>query len=70
MTGNVSCHRYEDYLDSNVNSTDLYYLEDMALARQLVEFGYDLYCWNHRSLWMRPLGLRDQEKQGGPSNSL
>jgi hypothetical protein len=33
-------NRYEDYLDNHVNQTDLYYLEDMALARQLVEFGY------------------------------
>jgi len=31
---------YEDYLDSQINETDLYYLEDEELARQLVELGY------------------------------
>lgn len=31
---------YEDYLDSQVTSTDMYYLEDEDLARQLVELGY------------------------------
>ncbi len=31
--------RYEDYLDSLVTAVDLFYLEDMALARQLIEFG-------------------------------
>eukprot|EP00884_Botryococcus_braunii_P020434 jgi/Botrbrau1/7074/Bobra.0165s0096.1 len=31
---------YEDYLDSHVNAADLFYLDDMALARQLIEFGY------------------------------
>lgn len=31
---------YEDYLDSQINSNDLYYLEDEDLARQLVELGY------------------------------
>eukprot|EP00741_Cyanophora_paradoxa_P018969 tig00021108_g18312.t1 len=31
---------YEDYLDSQITSTDLYYLEDEDLARQLVELGY------------------------------
>ncbi|KAG2484112.1 hypothetical protein HYH03_017063 [Edaphochlamys debaryana] len=30
---------YEDYLDSQINSTDVYYLEDVELARQLVELG-------------------------------
>jgi hypothetical protein len=35
---NVS--RYEDYLDRQITSTDLYYLEDIELARQLVELGY------------------------------
>ncbi|CAD7696110.1 unnamed protein product, partial [Ostreobium quekettii] len=30
---------YEDYLDSQITSTDLYYLEDIELARQLVELG-------------------------------
>lgn len=30
---------YEDYLDSQITSTDLYYLEDVELARHLVELG-------------------------------
>lgn len=32
-------HRYEDYLDRQITATDLYYLEDIELARQLVELG-------------------------------
>lgn len=31
---------YEDYLDSQITKTDLFYLEDVELARQLVELGY------------------------------
>lgn len=31
---------YEDYLDSQISATDLFYLEDEDLARQLVELGY------------------------------
>ena len=31
---------YEDYLDSQVSETYMYYLEDEELARQLVELGY------------------------------
>merc|ERR1711916_181627 len=31
---------YEDYLDSQISPTDLFYLEDEDLARQLVELGY------------------------------
>ncbi|RKP01745.1 hypothetical protein CXG81DRAFT_18503 [Caulochytrium protostelioides] len=31
---------YEDYLDSQITPTDLFYLEDKELARQLVELGY------------------------------
>lgn len=31
---------YEDYLDSQLTETDLFYLEDEELARQLVELGY------------------------------
>lgn len=31
---------YEDYLDSQITSVDLFYLEDRDLARQLVELGY------------------------------
>ena len=31
---------YEDYLDRQVTNTDLFYLEDVELARQLVELGY------------------------------
>jgi hypothetical protein len=30
---------YEDYLDKQITPTDLYYLEDVELARQLVELG-------------------------------
>jgi len=31
---------YEDYLDSQVTDTDMFFLEDEELARQLVELGY------------------------------
>ena len=31
---------YEDYLDSQLTDTDLFYLEDEEMARQLVELGY------------------------------
>lgn len=31
---------YEDYLDSQVTETDMFYLEDEDHARQLVELGY------------------------------
>eukprot|EP00071_Canis_lupus_P035806 XP_022269363.1 uncharacterized protein C4orf22 homolog isoform X4 [Canis lupus familiaris] len=31
---------YEDFLDSQITTVDLYYLEDESLARQLVELGY------------------------------
>ncbi|XP_062055180.1 cilia- and flagella-associated protein 299 [Lepus europaeus] len=31
---------YEDLLDSQITTVDLYYLEDEGLARQLVELGY------------------------------
>ncbi|KAH7283625.1 hypothetical protein KP509_34G016500 [Ceratopteris richardii] len=31
---------YEEYLDSQITATDLFYLEDIDLARQLVELGY------------------------------
>ncbi|XP_049646254.1 cilia- and flagella-associated protein 299 isoform X2 [Suncus etruscus] len=31
---------YEDFLDSQITTVDLYYLEDEDLARQLVELGY------------------------------
>ncbi|CAM6083982.1 unnamed protein product [Calypogeia fissa] len=31
---------YEDYLDSQITLTDMFYLEDLELARQLVELGY------------------------------
>ncbi|XP_041956003.1 cilia- and flagella-associated protein 299 isoform X2 [Alosa sapidissima] len=33
-------HSYEDFLDSQITSLDLYYLEDEELARHLVELGY------------------------------
>uniref|UniRef100_A0A8C9ACX9 Cilia- and flagella-associated protein 299 n=1 Tax=Prolemur simus TaxID=1328070 RepID=A0A8C9ACX9_PROSS len=33
-------HTYEDFLDSQITTVDLYYLEDESLARQLVELGY------------------------------
>lgn len=35
----VSLCRYEDYLDAQINATDVYYLEDVELARHLVELG-------------------------------
>ena len=31
---------YEAYLDSQVSETDMFYLEDEEMARQLVELGY------------------------------
>jgi len=31
--------RYEEYLDSQITGTDMYYLEDIELARHLVELG-------------------------------
>lgn len=31
---------YDDYLDSQISETDMFYLEDEELARQLVELGY------------------------------
>ncbi|XP_059537965.1 cilia- and flagella-associated protein 299 [Myotis daubentonii] len=31
---------YEDFLDSQITTVDLFYLEDEGLARQLVELGY------------------------------
>ncbi|KAK9849393.1 hypothetical protein WJX84_000915 [Apatococcus fuscideae] len=31
---------YEDYLDKQITPTDLFYLEDLELARQLVDLGY------------------------------
>lgn len=31
---------YEDYLDSQLTSNDMGYLEDEEMARQLVELGY------------------------------
>jgi len=31
---------YEDYLDSQLTETDLGYLEDEEMARQVVELGY------------------------------
>ena len=33
---------YEDYLDNQITATDMFYLEDVELARQLVELGYAL----------------------------
>ncbi len=31
--------RYEDYLDNQITGTDMFYLENVELARQLVELG-------------------------------
>nr|XP_056711769.1 cilia- and flagella-associated protein 299-like [Euleptes europaea] len=31
---------YEDYLDSQITTQDLYYLENEEMARQLVELGF------------------------------
>jgi hypothetical protein len=30
---------YEDYLDNQITATDMFYLEDVELARHLVELG-------------------------------
>uniref|UniRef100_A0A5K3FJV7 Cilia- and flagella-associated protein 299 n=1 Tax=Mesocestoides corti TaxID=53468 RepID=A0A5K3FJV7_MESCO len=32
--------KYEDFLDSQITDTDMFYLEDETLARELVELGY------------------------------
>ncbi len=37
----LSCS-YEDYLDNQITATDMFYLEDVELARQLVELGWVL----------------------------
>ena len=31
---------YDDYLDRQITAIDMFYLEDIELARQLVELGY------------------------------
>ena len=31
---------YEEYLDEQMTTTDLFYLEEIDLARQLIEVGY------------------------------
>ena len=36
----VHCCRYEEYLDKQITATDMFYLGDVSLARQLVELGY------------------------------
>ena len=36
----ITHHSYEDYLDSQISEVDLYYLDDVELARQLVELGH------------------------------
>jgi len=36
---------YEDYLDSQITPTDLFYLEDLELARQLVEMGFTSFSF-------------------------
>ena len=33
-------YSYEEYLDSQISGKDMFYLEDVELARQLVELGY------------------------------
>lgn len=35
----AAASRYEDYLDNQITATDMFYLEDVELARQLVELG-------------------------------
>lgn len=40
LSYSLSSNRYEDYLDSHISKTDLFYLEDIDMARQLVELGY------------------------------
>lgn len=36
----LHCCRYEEYLDKQITATDMFYLGDVSLARQLVELGY------------------------------
>ncbi|HAY76560.1 MAG TPA: hypothetical protein DCY33_01875 [Gemmatimonadetes bacterium] len=36
----ITHQSYEDYLDSQISEVDLYYLDDVELARQLVELGH------------------------------
>jgi len=38
-------YRYEEYLDSQITGTDMYYLEDVELARHLVELGCAQMTW-------------------------
>ena len=35
----ASADRYEEYLDKQITAADIFYLEDVSLARQLVELG-------------------------------
>jgi hypothetical protein len=39
LTPLATPRRYEDYLDSQITATDMYYLEDIHRARYLVELG-------------------------------
>eukprot|EP00924_Labyrinthula_sp_SR-Ha-C_P005860 snap_masked-scaffold_14-processed-gene-7.40-mRNA-1 protein AED:0.33 eAED:0.33 QI:0/-1/0/1/-1/1/1/0/230 len=32
--------RFEDYLDAQISANDMYYLEDLGMARELVKLGY------------------------------
>lgn len=45
MSCNSACVSYEAYLYSQVTKKDLYYLEDIELASQLVELGWSLLKW-------------------------
>ncbi|KAL3159100.1 hypothetical protein ABBQ32_011097 [Trebouxia sp. C0010 RCD-2024] len=38
-------YEYEEYLDKQITAADIFYLEDVSLARQLVELGH---CYNSR----------------------
>jgi len=39
-TGLEAFATYEDYLDKQIDDTDLFYLEDQELARQLIELTF------------------------------
>ena len=39
-TGLTQYKEFEDYLDDQMNESDLFYLEDKELARQLIQVGF------------------------------
>jgi hypothetical protein len=60
--------RYEDYLDSQITPVDMYYLEDIELARHLVELGCVLLPYSqheqHRQLASAQLQSKHYDTRG------